>query len=143
MNQSKLFILILLLPLFMVSCSKILLIPMTLIIMAFFIKKKQYNLALIVLSVLFFASMVFNNNIEFFQLKVHKPHNLHNQPKQLQKTPPKQQQKTLPKQLHKHRKQRTSTESNYTSTKSNYTSTESNYTSTLTNTRINYNIKCR
>ena len=40
---------------------------MTLIIMAFFIKKKQYNLALIVLSVLFFASMVFNNNIEFFQ----------------------------------------------------------------------------
>ena len=35
--------------------------------MAFFIKKKQYNLALIVLSILFFASMVFNNKIEFFQ----------------------------------------------------------------------------
>ena len=67
MNQSKLFILVLLLLLFMVSCSKVLLIPVTLIISGFFVVKRQYNIALIVLSLLFFMSMIFNNKIETFQ----------------------------------------------------------------------------
>lgn len=67
MNQSKLFILILLLLLFMVSSNKSMLIPITMIIMAFFIYKKQYNIALIVLSILFFISMIMNNDIETFQ----------------------------------------------------------------------------
>ena len=67
MNQSKLFILVLLLLLFVVSCSKVLLIPVTLIISGFFVVKRQYNIALIVLSSLFFMSMIFNNKIETFQ----------------------------------------------------------------------------
>ena len=66
MNQSKLFILVLLLLLFIVSCSKILLIPVTLIISGFFVVKKKYNIALIVLSVLFFISLIFDNKIETF-----------------------------------------------------------------------------
>jgi hypothetical protein len=51
----------------MVSCSKILLIPVTLIITGFLILKKKYNLALIVLSTLFLVSIIFNNKIETFQ----------------------------------------------------------------------------
>lgn len=69
MNQSKLFILVLLLLLFIVSCSKVLLIPVTLIISGFFVVKRQYNLALIVLSLLFFISLIFNNKIEMFNAK--------------------------------------------------------------------------
>jgi hypothetical protein len=69
MNQSKLFILVLLLLLFIVSCSKVLLIPVTLIVSGFFVVKRQYNLALIVLSMLFFISVIFNNKIETFNIK--------------------------------------------------------------------------
>lgn len=67
MKESKLFFLILLLVLFMVSCSKILLIPITLIITGFLVIKKKYNLALVVLTSLFFVSIIFNNKIESFQ----------------------------------------------------------------------------
>jgi hypothetical protein len=67
MNQSKLFILVLLLLLFIVSCSKMLLIPITLITAGFFVVKRQYNIALIVLSVLFFISFLFNNKVETFK----------------------------------------------------------------------------
>ena len=67
MNTTKLFFLVLLLLLFMVSNSKILLIPITLVITGFFILKKKYNIALIVLSSLFLISLLYNNTIEQFQ----------------------------------------------------------------------------
>jgi hypothetical protein len=69
MNQNKHFMLVLLLLLFIVSCSKMLLIPITLIICGFFVIKKKYNIALIVLSVLFVISLIFNNNVELFDNK--------------------------------------------------------------------------
>ena len=69
MNETKLFLLVLLLVLFMVSTSKKMLIAVTLIITGFFIYKKQYNIALIVLSALFFTSLIYNNHIETFQSK--------------------------------------------------------------------------
>ena len=66
MNTNKLFLLVLLLVLFVISTNKILLIPVTLIVTGFFIVKKQYNIAIIVLSTLFGVSLIYNNNLEFF-----------------------------------------------------------------------------
>ena len=66
MNTNKLFLLVLLLVLFVISTNKILLIPVTLIVTGFFIVKKQYNIAIIVLSTLFVVSLIYNNNLEFF-----------------------------------------------------------------------------
>lgn len=60
-------LLVLLLLLFMVSTNKILLIPITLVLIGFFIYKKKYNIALGFLLVLFVISLVFNNRIETFQ----------------------------------------------------------------------------
>jgi hypothetical protein len=67
MKETKLFLLVLLLLLFMVSTNKKMLIVVTFIVTGFFIYKKKYNIALIVLSVLFFTSLVYNNHIETFQ----------------------------------------------------------------------------
>jgi hypothetical protein len=65
-NTNKIFLLVLLLVLFVISTNKLLLIPVTLIVSGFFIVKKQYNIAIIVLSALFGISLIYNNNLEFF-----------------------------------------------------------------------------
>ena len=68
----------------------------------FFVVKKQYNIALIVLSVLFFISLIFDNNIETFNT---------NQQKEIEYTKENAPQSELPKSSQTNQPQTTKSDS--------------------------------